>query len=277
MSAGHRHRRPNPLSHTRELHKLLRIGGAPALMKRFQKLDLDHDCPYLCGYNVTGTTRFVDRDFARALFDPAYAEKLIGAAIDTGMSPEDTLECLLTHEAIEKTITDADNPIDTYLEAHEFATAGEHEIVVKKRGTPAKYERGLERAIKFCLAKPLKTVAQDYACAPALDEPDANDKRILAELKRLGVTDASKLSKEDVDYGLSRSAEHCADCSMWMAARGGVLSPCSLVNGLVRADRTCDRFEPRGKDDQPQDQGQEGEEGAGAAGSAEAGMEDAVH
>src|SRR5437762_2527478 len=102
MSVGHRHRRPNPLSHDRELKKVLLAGGAPALMNRWQQFDMEHyDMPYLCGYNVAGTTRFADRDFARALFDPAYAEHLIGAAIDTGLSPVDTLECCLLHEAIE--------------------------------------------------------------------------------------------------------------------------------------------------------------------------------
>jgi hypothetical protein len=248
MSAGHRHRRPNLLSHTRELHKLLQLGGAPSLMKRWQAINVVADVPYACGYNVAGTTRFVDRDLAKALFDPAYAEQLLGAAIDTGLSPHDTLECLLTHEAIEKVLMDADNPIDEYIDAHEFATAGEHELVVRKGGNPHRYERGLERAIAYCLHKPLKHVDRDYACAPGLDDPDANDRRIIGDLRRLGVEDAFKTDKAAVDYGKSRSADQCAGCSMWLDPRGGALSKCSLVNGLVRNDRVCDQYEKRGDD-----------------------------
>jgi hypothetical protein len=269
MSAGHRHRRANPLSHTRELHKLLQIGGAPSLMKQWVKIEANGDCPYLCGYNVAGNTRFADREFARALHDPAFAEQLLGEAIDTGLSPQDTLQCLLTHEAIEKVLLDADNPIEEYLDAHEFATAGEHELVLQKGSTPHRYERGLERAIAYCQRKPLKIVDRDYACAPALDEPDANDRRIIRDLRRLGVMDAFKADKKDVDYGKSRSStDQCADCSMWEDPRGGALSRCSLVNGLVRNDRVCDRFEPRGGNESqnqgPQDQPPQPQQGGPA-------------
>ena len=42
MSAGHGHKRPN-LCHPLELHKLLAEGGAAELMKRWRRLDVDHD------------------------------------------------------------------------------------------------------------------------------------------------------------------------------------------------------------------------------------------
>lgn len=252
MSVGHAHRRPNPLSHTRELQHLLKTGGAPALMKRWNKLNLDYDIPYTAGYNVAGTTRFADRDFVRSLYEPEYAEKILGAVIDTGLSPEDTLECCLWHEAVEKVILDADNPINSYEEAHEFATAAEHERVRQKGGTPLKYERGLERIIKFNLSKPLESVPQDYACAPMLDDPDASDKRLIRELRRLKVLDAFKLSKKSVDYGKSTGPTHCSICAHWEGTGNGALAECGLVDGLVRDTNGCNEFEPRGNDSGPQ-------------------------
>jgi hypothetical protein len=249
MSVGHPHKRPNKLAHTRELGKLLQTGGAPALMKRWNKFDLDSDIPYLCGYNVGGTTRFADCDYVRCLHDPAYAEQIIGGPIDTGLNPLDTLECCFWHEEVEKTILDADNPINDYEEAHEFATAAEHERVRAKGGTPVRYERGLERIIKYCERKPLKRVPHDYACAPYLDEPDANDHRIIKELQALGVTDAFKISKASVNYGKSTGPTHCSICAMWQGGGNAALSECRLVDGLVRDTDGCDRFEPQENND----------------------------
>jgi hypothetical protein len=245
MSAGHHHRSFNKLSHARELRRLLTTGGAPALMRRWDKLDLEHDIAYLCGYNVQGTTRFADRDFVHCLYDPAHAEQILGAAIDTGLSPDDTLECCLWHEGVEKVLLDADNPINDYEDAHEFASAGEDEKVRQKGGTPLRYNRGLERIIKFCQVKPIKTPPHDLDCAPYLDDQDHEDLSIIKVLKGLHVPDAFKASKASVDYGLSRSAaHHCSICRSWQGAQSLQLSPCAKVEGLVRNDRGCKLFEP---------------------------------
>jgi hypothetical protein len=42
--------------------------------------------PDLAGYDVAGTTRYLDRDFVHALLDPEYSKKVIGEPIDTGLS-----------------------------------------------------------------------------------------------------------------------------------------------------------------------------------------------
>src|SRR5438132_14224352 len=97
MSGGHGHPRPN-LRHPKELAKLLSEGGASELMKRWQDLDVDHDMADLAGYNTTGTARFLDRDFVRALLDPAHAEEVGVGPIDTGLSPDDSIACLPGHE-----------------------------------------------------------------------------------------------------------------------------------------------------------------------------------
>ncbi len=213
-------------------------------MKRWNKLDLDFDIVYLCGYNIWGTTRFADRDFVHALYDPAYAEKIVGAAINTGLSPDDTLECLLAHEAIEKVLLDADNVINSYDAAHEYATAGEHERVREKGGTPVRYERGLERIIKFCQKKPLARVPHDYSCAPLLDAPAQESNRGVQQLRKLGSPEAFPASKASADYGLSKSGDQCAGCTHWLGGHEADLSPCAEIDGLVRNDRWCKLFEP---------------------------------
>lgn len=247
MSAGHRHRKPNRLSHTRELPKLLSRGGAPELMQRWNHFDFDHDIVYLCGYNIWGTTRYADRDFVHALYDPEYAKQILGEPIDTGMSPDDTLWCCLWHEAVEKVLLDADNPIDIYEEAHEYASAAEDEAVEKRGGNPLKYNRGLEKIITWCERKPLVHVPHDYACAPMLDEPDKDDKRHIQDLERLGIADAFKVGKKPVHYGSSVSEDQCGRCEHWLGGREVKfhISPCGKVDGLVRDSHWCSLFEER--------------------------------
>lgn len=245
MSVGHDHKVPNMLAHTRELKRLLSRGDAPHLMKRWSHFDIDHDIPYLCGYNVQGTTRYADRDFIRALYDPKYAEATIGQPIETGLTPEQTLECALWHEAVEKVLLDAANPVNEYEAAHEFATAAEHEKVWALGGTPFRYERGLERIIKFCQSKQPKLVPKDYCCAPYLDDPDSLDLRLLQAFRQLGVVDASKLSKRSVEYSRGDGHDQCAGCTHWQARGADNLSTCAVTEGLVRTTNWCKKFEPK--------------------------------
>jgi hypothetical protein len=249
MSAGHGHKYSNirggsPQNCVKELHKLLTSGGAPELMKRWRRLDVDHDITDLAGYNVSGTVRYLDRDFFRALTDPAYAVEILGASIDTGLTVDQTAQCVVEHEGEEKVILDSDNPIELYEPAHEFATCGEHLKVRGFGGTPIKYERGLAPAIKFCERKTPVKPPLDLACAPLLDEPDKNDLRVLRILRRLGVVDASKISKSDVAYAKadSTSGDQCRGCAHWQGDRSARLSLCKLVEGLVQADRWCAKF-----------------------------------
>lgn len=242
MSAGHGHKRAN-LKHPKELKKLMTTGGAPELMQRWQSLDVDHDVTDLAGYNIAGTVRYLDKDFFRALLDPAYATQILGEPIDTGLPPDQTVECIAEHESDEKVILDGDNPIDGYLEAHELATVGEHERVIGFGGSPLKYERGLQRAIKFCEQKTPANPPHDLCCAPLLDNPDKNDLRVLKLLRQRGVADAFKLAKSTVEYAKATVANQCAGCKNWQNDRSADLSTCSLIEGLVRRDRWCKKFE----------------------------------
>jgi hypothetical protein len=243
VSAGTPHKRNN-LKHPRELKKLMAEGDTSALASRWIGLDVDHDMPDLCGYNVAGTMVFIDRDFFRALLDPAYAQHIGIGPIDTGLSPEDTIDCLVCHEQTEKQILDGDNAIDDYEPAHEFATTAEHLKVKDKGGAPLRYERGLAAAIRFCEAKTPTKVPKDFDCAPMLDQPDADDLRILKVLQTLGVVDAFKEAKDTADYGKATNSAQCAVCKGWQQGRGQDLSTCAKIEGLVRRDRTCARYSP---------------------------------
>jgi hypothetical protein len=246
VSAGHGHKRRN-LAHHSECAKYLKAPDAQALMQRFTRLDVEHDVPDLAGYSVDGTTRFLDRDFFHALLDPAYAEHLGIGRIDTGLSPDDTIECVLTHEGDEKTILDADNPVDTYEPAHECATSAEHERVRQKGGSPLKYERGLKKAIEWCEKKQIHKPPPTLACAPYLDDADAaDDRRVIEAFKKFGVEDASKLSKASVEYSKSTSKDKCSNCANWVdqpAQQPFGLAKCRRVAGLVRNDRWCIQYQ----------------------------------
>lgn len=242
MSAGHPH--AQRVSRDKlQLPELLKTGGAPEMLHRFKRLDVDHDIHDLAGYNVLGTVRYLDRDVFKALTDPEYATKLGIGPIDTGLSAEDTIECLMMHEAIEKALLDADNTIDTYDVAHEWATVGEHVAVEKKGSTPRKYEEALKKAIAYCEKKKLKAPAVDLACAPMLDDPTIeDDKAALKQLAAAGNLDASKVSKKSVGYTKSTKSDQCRSCTHWQGHDEDVLTTCELVAGLVRLDRWCKKF-----------------------------------
>lgn len=243
MSAGHGHSRPN-LKHVQEFDKLSHEGGFQQLMQRWQKVDTSNDIPDLAGYNVAGTVRFLDRDFFHAVHDPGYAVHILGEPIDTGLSAEDTVTCILEHEADEKTLLDALNPINSYPDAHEMATTAEHRKVIAKGSTPLRYERGLRKIIGFCAHKQLTKVPIDLCCAPYLDDPDANDRRVLKRFRELGVIDASKLSKRSVDYSLATGPDQCRRCKNWQQV-GIELSPCAVTEGLVRNIYWCTKYGER--------------------------------
>ncbi len=246
MSIGHEHEQESRLAHGRGVDTLLKSGGAPSLLRRFTSFLDDYDIPYAVGVSVDGATRYGDRDFVHALYDPAYAEHLIGEAIDTGLSPHDTLECCLRNVTVEKVLVDSDSPINDYTSAHDFGAAAEFDLVRQKGITPVRFRRGLATILHFCSRKPLKSVPQDYDCAAALADHTSNGTRILAELKRLGIEDAGRLEKAEVNYGRAHGEDRCEACSMWQGQGNAPLGQCSLVQGLVRGDRTCDRFQPQG-------------------------------
>jgi hypothetical protein len=235
MSAGHAHRRVNE-KHPRELQKLLANPSMRAMMARPYRVVENCDIPDLGGYSVLGDVYYLDRSFAAAL--------RAGEIPIPGMTGEQIRTAVLIHEHVEKCLLDADNNIDSYLDAHEFATCAEHEYVRSLKVTPLTYERGLRAIIELVQHKMVERPPRALACAPYLDHPDANDTRVLTAFRRLGVTDARKASKISVDYGRATGAERCAACASWQGRRNAELASCAGVDGLVRRDRWCRRFAP---------------------------------
>jgi hypothetical protein len=207
-----------------------------AMMARHYRVVEDCDIPDLGGYSVLGDVYYLDRDFAAAL--------RAGGIRIPGMTPEEIRTAELMHEHVEKCLLDADNNIDTYLDAHEFATCAEHEYVRSLKVKPITYERGLRPIIHLAQHKQVERPPRALACAPYLDHPDANDIRVIATFRRRGVTDARKASKISVDYGRATGADHCAACTNWQGRRDAELAICAGVDGLVRRDRWCRRFTP---------------------------------
>lgn len=241
VSSGHPHARPN-VRHPSELSRLRGEGDFVELMKRWQKLDVDHDVPDLSGYSVDGTTCYIDKDAFHAILDPDYAQTLVNMRIDTGISEEQTITCLVEHEHIEKVLLDADNPIHSYADAHDLATIAEHDLVRKFGGKPHQYDRGLDALFEHCEGKGGANPPKDLACASLLEDHDVADERALKALDAAGVTDAAKQSRTSVSYGKSTGQDQCRGCANWQGDRAGDLSPCAVVCGLVRAIAWCKQY-----------------------------------
>lgn len=237
MSAGHlRGEERSPA----ELRKILAEGDTAKLLAQPVKVDCSHDIPDLGGISVDRRTVYLDRKFVEDL--------KAGKIHVPGMTWPQVMACIGRHEHVEKSIIDGDNPIETYLPAHELATVAEHEKVPD----PARYEAALKPAIKRAEHEDPKNPPRDLWCGPYLDDPDADDKRQLRIFRAKGVMDAFKVSKVSVSYRMARMATKpdvcCIKCSMWerdTVQDGGALAQCEIVSGLVRKDRLCDRFEAR--------------------------------
>lgn len=231
MSTGHLKYETKP-----EAETLAIIGERDTAERKAKPVKVDSFCdvPYAGGMSIDGKTVYIDRHFYREIMD--------GRIEVRGMTSDQIVQAIIEHEHTEKAILDGDNPCDTYPAAHEYATTSEHDFVSKLGVDPERYEASLEQAIRRCLRRVPAQPPIDLWCGPILDDPTAEDKRILSDLRRRGVRDAFKLSKEEVRYSIG--AERCEDCKM-MQRPDRTLSECDLVSGLVRNNRRCDRFEAR--------------------------------
>jgi hypothetical protein len=208
------------------------------------------------GYSVFGNVYYIDSDLAAAIQS--------GKLVIQGMTAQQVMIALLTHERIEKCLLDADNDISTYPPAHEFATTGEHEYVRSIGAAPYRYEKGLAPMIAYNEKKPLRDVPRDLQCAPLLDDPDANDHRALRDLRRMGIPDSFKVAKKSVHYSRSkRDDTACIRCTHWLGGPQQDLSLCGVVSGLIRNSFWCKRFEPKGQEDGQAQQVAPGLQGGG--------------
>lgn len=230
------------------------------MLARPFKVTTTKQIPDSAGYSVLGDEYFIDADLYRAILAGSWRDPRTGKVHITkvrGLTPMQVIQCLLKHERTEKCILDADNPINAYPDAHEFATLAEHTQVKAFGGRSVDYERALAPVIAWNQVKPLNDVPPDLSCAPLLDDPDAQDKITLRVLDGLGIQDADKISKKTVEYGPSKGADKCSACANWASAnRSAELSPCKIVDGAVRTNYWCTKYQ-EGQNGQGLDQGRD--------------------
>ena len=53
-----------------------------------------------------------------------------------------------------------------------------------------------------------------------------------------------KLSKSETNYREAEGSQYCGNCSMFRRTHGKYDGICTLVEGMIYAYDTCDRWEP---------------------------------
>jgi hypothetical protein len=230
VSVGSHHHRPNR-AHEKQLEKLLADPDAKRMWARPFKVLFDFDCPDGGGYSVLGDLYFVDPILADAI--------KTGKLSADGMSADETLETLIRHERIEKTLLDSDNEIVFYPASHEYATAGELDDVRSKGGKVYQYKRVFKPFLALTERKRITRPHPQLDAAPYIDDPDRTDKTIIAELRRLGVVDAFKKSRHEVNYRDGKPGGGCSDCRHYTGVddKRGI---CAITEGLILGRMWCD-------------------------------------
>jgi hypothetical protein len=230
MAVGHQHAEGQKKT-LAELYQMLGEGDTARLYARPVTLDTSHDIAYAGGNSVDGKTVYIDRRL--------YADIQSGKIAVRGMTAKQIVRCIVEHEHTEWAIMAGDNPVDTYLPSHLFAECKEDEEAGSSR---ERYEAALKGPVAACARRDPENPPRDLWCGPYRDSEDARDKELLRLMRAKGVVDAFKRSKFDVHYGIR--ANKCGQCEHY-GEPGKVLSPCSEVGGLVRADRVCDLWEAK--------------------------------
>ena len=241
MSTAHR---GEPKSEA-ELNRMLGEGDTPELAARPVKLNTSHGIGYGAGVSVDGKTVYIDQ----RLYDELCGGRPPVVPIPKGLDPVEIVKAWIDHEHIEWAIDAGDNPVDAYSAAHAFALTSEHKAVTAAGGDPDRYEKAIKPALDRCVARYPRNAPKDLWCGPYLDIAFSDDKKDAARAKEIlrayreqGVRDAFKVSKVEVHYGMSDV--ECHNCTMYEQV-GKPMSTCELVCGLVRQDRSCDRYEEK--------------------------------
>lgn len=222
-----------------ELYAALGEGDTPALFDKPYTLNTEHDWPAVGGMSLDHKTIYIDRTIYHEIMDGEFTKA-------TGLDPQWLLAAWIRHERVENAIIMGTNPVDTYAPAHNRALAAEHEVYRIAGVSPAKVEKAMWPAIERCYNRDPRNPPKDAWCGVYLDHATERDEEILAQLVRMGVKDAAKHSKYDVRYGMS--GQRCDACSMWdpgtLSQERGQIAACTLVAGLVRANRGCEMWQP---------------------------------
>src|SRR5258706_6827456 len=237
MSTAHR---GEPKSEA-ELNRMLGEGDTPELAARPVKLNTSHGIGYGAGSSVDGKTVYIDQRL--------YDEVMDGKTPIKGMGPYDIIHAWIDHEHIEWAIDAGDNPVDAYSAAHAFGSAAEDRDYRANGAEPDRANEATQPALDRCIARYPRNAPKDLWCGPYLDVAFSGEnkdseraKEILRAYRQQGVRDAFKVAKVEVHYGMSDV--ECRNCTMYEQP-GKPMSTCSQVCGLVRADRSCDRYEEK--------------------------------
>jgi hypothetical protein len=233
-----------------ELYSQLGQRDTPKLYELPYLIDTEHDIPTGAGNSIDRKTVYIDKTL--------YQETMDGAFKATQLTPEQIVARWVDHEHTEVCLADGDNGLDLYIPCHDRALRKEHEgvltILPPKNAAEATktletYEATIWPALVRCYHRPIWNPPTDLWCAPLLDKPTERDEEILEIIRRYGVLDAHRFSKYDVHYGFGETK--CEDCRGWypelVSQDRGMLAGCRRINGLVRADRTCDMYHPKEK------------------------------
>jgi hypothetical protein len=166
MSIGSPHRRAY-LKEEAGLHQLMASPSFQAIWAQPFRVDASKQIADSAGYNVVGDIYYVDSELAAAI----HAGKVAVA----GLTPQQIFDFIVLHERVEKCLLDADNTIDSYQDAHEFATLAEHAAVRAAGAKPRLYEAALRPFIARNETKALTDVPADLDAEPYVDAPDAQD------------------------------------------------------------------------------------------------------
>jgi hypothetical protein len=132
------------------------LDSADAILRCVEKVDRDHDIPYLAGYSNDGLTIYIDRHMPHT-FDYK------GRAIEVD-------RYLILHEKVEKALIDQLGLHYTY--AHEIATCAEAAAVSAAGIDWMEYSCFMQHYIDEMSCKPLSQVPADLDWTPYRDECD---------------------------------------------------------------------------------------------------------
>jgi len=225
-----------------ETYRFLGEGDTPQLYQLGFKLNVDYDIATSAANSIDRKTVYVDRTLYEWIMD--------GECKVNNLRPRDIITAWMIHEHVEKCIVDGDNPIDQYAPAHQCALAKEHQFIKYLGASVSKYEEAIWPAVVACYKnEDIKKVPKDLWVAPLLDDPSKRDEEILKRYAKMGVKDALKYPKAEVNYGITN--HQCKDCSMWqpdkLSQMDRKIALCSAVGGLVRSERGCSLWRPKGK------------------------------
>lgn len=138
------------------------------LLHRFERVDDNHDIPYLAGYSTDGKVMYRDRHLPEMF---SYEHE--GRKKEYNPQP-----FIYDHEAWEKAAIDAFGW--KYQHAHELATAAERRAVLKAGLLWKPYQEAYKPFIKADEHERIKKVPHDLDLTPYEDDP-----RLLRHLKKV--------------------------------------------------------------------------------------------